>query len=132
MSGNSARVSLGDVAGSILDATLPVGELGAPILSRRKGPERKLAEAKAEEKAQMQVARAKRALSEQPHKALKASQQLTTTDLVLETSLRKIATKGVVALFNAVRTAQKDKSDGRDQRKVCGAAWPLFRFLWGR
>ena len=111
-------VSLGDVAGAILDANLPIGGGGAPILARRKGPERKIAEAKAEEKAQLQLARAKRSLSEQPHKALKGAQQVTTTDLVLETSLRKIATKGVVALFNAVRSAQKDK-DEDSGRKVC-------------
>ena len=39
--------SLGDVAASILDAKLPAG---APILARRRGPERKIAAAKAEEK----------------------------------------------------------------------------------
>lgn len=115
---SNARVSLGDVAGSILDAKLPTGGLAVPILARRKGPERKIAEAKAEERAQHEVARAKRSLSEQPHKALKGVQQVTTTDLVLETHLRKIATKGVVVLFNAVRTAQKDKDDSSSGSKA--------------
>lgn len=105
-----ARVSLGDVAGAILDAKLPAS--GAPILSRRKGPERKIEEAKAEEKAQNQIAKAKRALSEQPHRLLKTSAKAShSADPVMETNLRKIATKGVVALFNAVRTAQKDPDE---------------------
>lgn len=115
---SSARVSLGDVAAGILDGSLPLGE--GPILARRKGPERKIAEAKAEEREQAAVSRAKRALAEQPHQPLRKTGLVTTkptTDLVLETSLRKIATRGVVQLFNAVRTSQKtDDDDGLSKK----------------
>ena len=97
--------SLGDIAGGILDAQLPEG---VPILARRRGPEKRLAEAKAEEREQLAVAHAKKALKGQAHEALKST---STSDLVLETMLRKTATKGVVSLFNAVRTAQKDRPD---------------------
>ena len=115
---SAARVSLGDVAASILDASLPGGD--APILARRKGPERRIAEAKAEEREQSAVSRAKRALAEQPHQALRKTANVQSTDLVLETSLRKIATRGVVQLFNAVRTAQKtdDGEDGVSKKKA--------------
>ena len=111
-----ARISLGDVAGSILDATLPIG--GAPILSRRKGPERKIAEEKAEEKAKLALARAKRALHEQPHRVIKKSSHVA-NNAMLEMQLRKVATKGVVALFNAVRTAQKEQPE--KEKKVRAA-----------
>ena len=97
--------SLGDVAGSILDAQLPAG---APILARRRGPEKRLAEAKAEEEEAKAVAQAKKALKSQAHRALRST---AATDPVLETMLRKTATQGVVSLFNAVRAAQQDSSD---------------------
>ena len=110
----NARVTLGDVAGSILDAKLPAG---GPILARRRGPERKLEEEKKEEREQQAVARAKRALTEKPHKTLRATSSKATHDPVLEMTLRKVATKGVVALFNAVRTAQRDEDPDRIAKK---------------
>lgn len=106
-------ISLGDVASSILDAKLPDG-IG-PILARRQSLERKIAEVHEEEREQAEVARAKRALRSQAHLTLRSSE--VTTDLVLETMLKKVATKGVVALFNAVRTAQRDQQpDGGDAK----------------
>ena len=101
-----SRVSIGDVAASILDASLPAGP---PILARRRGPERRLAEAKAEEREQIAIQKAKRALAEQPHHDLRKPD--TAGNLVLETTLRKIATRGVVQLFNAVRTAQRNEDE---------------------
>lgn len=104
----TARISLGDVAGSILDAKLPAG--AAPILVRNKGAERKLEEAKKEEKERLELAKAKHALKESAHHEMKPkkSADAAVADPVRETMLRKVATRGVVALFNAVRTAQKD------------------------
>jgi hypothetical protein len=101
-------VSLSDVASSILDAPLPEG---VPILARRKGPARRIAEAKAEEREQGAVSKAKRALIEQPHQPLRGTAAVVANNAVLETQLRKIATRGVVQLFNAVRAAQKDDQD---------------------
>lgn len=100
--------SFGDIASSILDASLPAGP---PILARRRGPEKRLAEAKAEEREAAAVQRAKRALGEQPHRDLRKPESA--SDPVLETNMRKIATRGVVQLFNAVRAAQRtDDDDG--------------------
>lgn len=104
---------MADVATSILDASLPSGP---PILARRRGPERKLAEAKAEERELLALQKAKRALVEQPHHDLRRPE--VASDPVLETSLRKIATRGVVQLFNAVRTAQKDEEDGPKTKRT--------------
>jgi len=117
-------ISLGDVASSILDAKLPDGV--GPILARRQSLERKIAEVQAEEREQVEVARAKRALRSQAHLTLRSSE--VTTNPVLETMLKKVATKGVVALFNAVRTAQRDQQpDGGDaklakRRKLASAS----------
>lgn len=99
-------VSLGDVASSILDAPLPSGGITAPILAKRKGPEKRLAEAKAEEGEAAAVARAKKALKGSAHLVLKNATS-TSQDPILESKLKKTATQGVVALFNAVRNAQK-------------------------
>lgn len=116
-------ISLGDIAASILDAPLPAG---VPILARRKGPEKRLAEEKAEEKEKAALARAKKALTGTAHQQLK--QMPSAINPVLETMLKKTATQGVVALFNAVRTAQKDtdtssvKSKDRKRKRSDGLA----------
>lgn len=133
----TATVSLGDVASRIFDGP-GLGGDDAPILSRRKGPERRLAEAKAEEREQAAVAHAKRSLLVTAHEPLKRKvagvdrkvhaaappRATSAADAVRETMLRKVATKGVVALFNAVRGAQKEREaaeggeskTGRDAR----------------
>ena len=104
-------VSLGAVASRILDGG---GLADAPILSRRKGPEKRIAEAKAEEKEALAVAHAKRALAVTAHEPLNrkaasdAAARSGGEDLSREKMLRKIATQGVVALFNAVRGAQRE------------------------
>ena len=114
----SAAVSLGDVASSILDAALTSNDAAVPILARRRGPEKRIAEAKAEEREAAAVHRAKRALSGQSHQTLRGP---ASHDPVLEKMLKKTATNGVVALFNAVRSAQKDdpvRSKDRKRRRV--------------
>ena len=105
----SPSVSLGDVAASILDAPLPSRDAAVPILARRRGPEKRIAEEKAEEREAQAVSRAKRALAGQAHQKLKHAPAA--TNPVLETNLKKTATQGVVALFNAVRMAQKEQPD---------------------
>jgi hypothetical protein len=105
---SSARVSLGDVASSILDAKLPSGP---PILARRRNLEKKIDTAKAEERESVAVSRAKRALAEQPHQKLRTPSS--TSNAVREMELRKVATRGVVALFNAVRAAQREADPER-------------------
>lgn len=100
--------TMGDIVSGILDAPLPSG--AAPILARRRGPEQKIAQAKAEEREAATLLKAKRALKGSAHKKLKGKGAVE-SDPVLETMLKKIATKGVVELFNAVRNAQKDEPD---------------------
>ena len=117
------RVSLGDVAAKILEGKLPAAGKAAPILARRKGPERKLEEAKQAERDEATLRHAKKVLRNEAHQTLRvtaskaadlASSSLITShrpglsDPVLETFLKKQATRGVVQLFNAVRSAQKD------------------------
>ena len=110
---------LGDVAGAILDAKLSAG--GAPILARRRGPERKLAEEKEEERKILGIAHVRRALLEKPHK-MPSEKGKAKPDLALETMLRKTATKGVVALFNAVRSAQCSDDEDSEQGRAANRA----------
>tara|TARA_B110001452_G_scaffold60929_1_gene47605 strand:- start:1383 stop:2063 length:681 start_codon:yes stop_codon:yes gene_type:complete len=108
-------VAIGDVAANILGAALP-STASAPILARRKGVERKVDEAKHEERETVALAKAKKLVAEQGHTTLrvKSDAPAASVDPVLETMLRKTATRGVVSLFNAVREAQKEvKQEGK-------------------
>lgn len=102
------RVAIGEVALNILDATLP--SEGAPILAKRKSHERKIDEAKQEERDDAALSRAKKVVKEQGHQTLRVTSDAPAAmvDPVMETALRKTATRGVVSLFNAVREAQKE------------------------
>lgn len=127
--GAGPKVSLGDVASRLLGYSLPESSTAAPILAKRTSAVRKLDESKREEQEAQAVARAKKLLAMQGHLTLRDKQgQMSSTDAssaVLEKSLRKIATRGVVQLFNAVRTAQKnnpeEKKAAKRQRRATGA-----------
>ena len=71
MEGAGGRVSLGDVAQQVLGLALP-GE-GAPILAKRKSVERKIDEAKREERDSHALSRAKRSLAVQAHRKLRGA-----------------------------------------------------------
>lgn len=103
-------VAIGDVAANILGAALPSSS-SAPILAKRKSVERKVDEAKHEERETQALAKAKKLVAEQGHTTLrvKSDAPAARVDPVLETMLRKTATRGVVSLFNAVREAQKEQ-----------------------
>uniref|UniRef100_A0A7S4ES50 RRP15-like protein n=1 Tax=Chrysotila carterae TaxID=13221 RepID=A0A7S4ES50_CHRCT len=118
------KVSLGDVASRLLREELPA-TTAAPILVKRRGYERKIDEEKAREREERTLARTKRILATQEHHTLRvkgrkagvlptaeSTVDVQTTnaalfDPALETKLRKVATRGVVQLFNSVRAAQK-------------------------
>jgi hypothetical protein len=127
--GAGPKVSLGDVASRLLGYSLPESSTAAPILAKRTSAVRKLDESKREEQEAQAVARAKKLLATQGHLTLRDKQgQVSSIDAssaVLEKSLRKIATRGVVQLFNAVRTAQKgnpeEKKAVKRQRRATGA-----------
>jgi len=103
---------LGAAASAILDGKLPADS--KPILARRKGIEQGIADAKRLEREDHEFARAKKTLAAQTHQSLRptaksaavVSSPTATHDPVLEKQLKKIATQGIVALFNAVRQAQ--------------------------
>ena len=122
------RVAIGEVALNILDASLP--SEGAPILAKRKSYERKIDEAKQEERDTAALSRARKVVKEQGHQTLrvKSDAPVAIVDPVLETALRKTATRGVVSLFNAVREAQKEvrreTKTKTQKRRKSGAAEP--------
>ncbi len=122
------RVAIGEVALNILDATLP--SEGAPILAKRKSHERKIDEAKQEERDDAALSRAKKVVKEQGHQTLRVTSDAPAAmvDPVMETALRKTATRGVVSLFNAVREAQKEvRQEAKtktQKRRKSGAAEP--------
>ncbi len=103
------RVAIGEVVLNILDASLP--SEGVPILAKRKSAARKIDEAKQEERDTAALSRAKKVVKEQGHQTLRVTSDAPAAvlDPVLETTLRKTATRGVVSLFNAVREAQKEQ-----------------------
>ena len=123
-----ASGGLGAAAAAILDGKLPAE--AKPILARRKAIEQGLADAKRQEREDQEFARAKKALTAQSHQKLRttaASAQPSAAgvaspsaahDPVLEKQLKKIATQGIVALFNAVKEAQ----GVRETKKVCARA----------
>ena len=108
-----AATGLGAAAAAILDGKLP-GDAVKPILARRKAIEQSIEETKRQEREEHQIARAKKALNVQPHQKLRVGagapavvgSHAAAHDPVLEKKLKKIATQGIVALFNAVRDAQ--------------------------
>lgn len=123
-------MSLGDVAARLLGYGLPAASSAAPILAKRSSTVRKLDDGKREEQEAHQIARAKKLLAMQGHLTLRDKKgqvsSIDATSAVLEKTLRKVATRGVVQLFNAVRTAQKDKPEekkasGKRQRRGTAA-----------
>ena len=134
--------SLGSIALKVLDAPL---KAGAPVLAKRKSVVAKVDDAKREEKEAAELARARRAAQTSAHQSLRARgassesgaaaaaaaaaaavaaaggadvARQTTGDPVLETRLRRLATRGVVTLFNAVHEAQRRPAEEADRKKA--------------
>ncbi|KAG2202812.1 hypothetical protein INT46_009972 [Mucor plumbeus] len=85
----------------ILASTLTGSDKRQPILARSKGLERKLEDEKLDYKARKIMSAEKKALKE------KGRVIPDFTSFEYEKRLRKVATRGVVKLFNAIRTQQK-------------------------
>lgn len=79
----------------------------APILSRRKAVERDIEEEELEKKAKKIL----RAQIREAQDAMHVSNANLPETLNYERSLRKLATRGVVHLFNSIRTAQISKEE---------------------
>ncbi|EOD10477.1 hypothetical protein EMIHUDRAFT_452681 [Emiliania huxleyi CCMP1516] len=119
------KVSLADVAARLLEQPLPSSSGGAPILARRSSAVRQIDDAKREEREAAAISRAKRSLATQAHTTLRTGADASSA--VLERQLKKIATRGVVQLFNAVRAAQKEAPEAaptkaKRKRRDPGAA----------
>ncbi|KAL9538266.1 hypothetical protein MBANPS3_011065 [Mucor bainieri] len=90
-----------DAMTKILASTLTGSDKRQPILARSKGLERKLEDEKLDYKARKIMSAEKKALKEKG----RVIPDFTTFEY--EKRLRKVATRGVVKLFNAIRTQQK-------------------------
>ncbi|KAI8149880.1 Rrp15p-domain-containing protein [Fennellomyces sp. T-0311] len=85
----------------ILASSLKGADKKQPIMARSKGTERKIEDEKLEYKARKMLSAEKKAQKERG----RVIPDYTTFDY--EKRLRKVATRGVVKLFNAIRTQQK-------------------------
>ncbi|KAJ3033678.1 hypothetical protein HDV00_005897 [Rhizophlyctis rosea] len=96
---------LANAIAKILATDVASADQQRPILSKEKQIERSIDEAKLDAKARKIVANEKRKLAE----VGRVIPTHATTDY--EKKLRKVATRGVVKLFNAIRVAQKTAED---------------------
>ncbi len=95
------------VAEAVTEETTSVPAAAAPILSRRKAVERNIEEDGIDKKARKIL---KRQISEAQDAMHIRDANLSET-LNYERSLRKLATRGVVHLFNTIRTTQASKEE---------------------
>ncbi|KAI9209775.1 Rrp15p-domain-containing protein [Polychytrium aggregatum] len=102
---DSKGSKLASAIGRILSKKLSKGDIDRPILAQKKEIERAIDEEKLESKATRTISVQKKAELERGH----VVPDHTTTDY--EKKLRKLATKGVVQLFNAIRAAQKSADE---------------------
>lgn len=120
------RKSLGEAVSAILRLPVKQEATTAPsvsasksskpvVLSRRRAPERKLAEARLE-------AAARRLLRAERHAKRDQHHQPSMSDLNREKRLRQVATRGVVQVFNAV--SAKTKAEKKDAVKKEVATLP--------
>ncbi|KND02170.1 uncharacterized protein SPPG_02662 [Spizellomyces punctatus DAOM BR117] len=106
----SKSTKMANAIGKILSGDLDAKDQNRPILAKQKHIERALDEQKLEAKARKIIAAEKKEKAD----VGRIIPDHTTTDY--EKKLRKVATRGVVKLFNAIRVAQKTaeevKADG--------------------
>ncbi|RUS20655.1 Rrp15p-domain-containing protein [Endogone sp. FLAS-F59071] len=93
--------SFANAMSKILGSHLKAHDKAQPILVRSKGVERKIEEEKLEYKARKELTAEKRRLAAKDRVVPDGS------TIEYEKKLRKVATRGVVKLFNAIRTQQK-------------------------
>ncbi|KAJ8658868.1 hypothetical protein O0I10_005250 [Lichtheimia ornata] len=114
-----SKEAFSDAMTKILASQLKGTDKKQPIMARSKGTERKIEEEKLEYKARKVLAAEKKALKEKGH----VIPDYTTFEY--EKRLRKVATRGVVKLFNAVRIQQKTTehavSEVQEYRKASSA-----------
>ncbi|KAF9581793.1 Trimeric GatFAB AmidoTransferase(AdT) complex subunit [Lunasporangiospora selenospora] len=97
--------TMAETMSKILGATLRKKDVDTPILAKSRGVERKLEEERVEAKARKAIASEKKRLE---HKDRVKPEY---TGMEYEKKLRKVATRGVVQLFNAIKVQQKAGED---------------------
>ncbi|KAF9184753.1 hypothetical protein BGZ51_003156 [Haplosporangium sp. Z 767] len=97
--------NMAEAMSKILGSSLRKADASMPILARSRGVERKLEEEKMEAKAKKAITNEKRRL------ANKDRVKPDYTGMEYEKKLRKVATRGVVQLFNAIKAQQKATED---------------------
>ncbi|KAF9950810.1 hypothetical protein BGZ72_007588 [Mortierella alpina] len=97
--------NMAEAMSKILGSSLRKADASMPILARSRGVERKLEEEKMEAKARKAITNEKKRL------ANKDRVKPEYTGMEYEKKLRKVATRGVVQLFNAIKAQQKATDD---------------------
>ncbi|CAO3572929.1 unnamed protein product [Mortierella alpina] len=97
--------NMAEAMSKILGSSLRKADASMPILARSRGVERKLEEEKMEAKARKAITNEKKRL------ANKDRVKPEYTGMEYEKKLRKVATRGVVQLFNAIKAQQKATED---------------------
>ncbi|KAF9202831.1 Trimeric GatFAB AmidoTransferase(AdT) complex subunit [Haplosporangium sp. Z 27] len=93
--------SMAEAMSKILGSTLRKADANTPILARSRGAERKIEEEKLEAKARRAITNERKRLANRDR--VKPEY----TGMEYEKKLRKVATRGVVQLFNAIKAQQK-------------------------
>ncbi|KAF9160245.1 hypothetical protein DFQ26_005755 [Actinomortierella ambigua] len=107
--------SMAEAMSKILGSTLRKADASQPILARSRGVERKLEEEKLE-------AKARKALTIEKRRAMNKDRvKPDFTGMEYEKKLRKVATRGVVQLFNAIKAQQKVTETVTDKIAPIGA-----------
>ncbi|KAG0266208.1 hypothetical protein DFQ27_009921 [Actinomortierella ambigua] len=107
--------SMAEAMSKILGSTLRKADASQPILARSRGVERKLEEEKLE-------AKARKALTFEKRRAMNKDRvKPDFTGMEYEKKLRKVATRGVVQLFNAIKAQQKVTETVTDKIAPIGA-----------
>lgn len=102
------KTGAADALSNVLSKILgeDTGRKAAPVLAKRKTEAMRMIEEEAEKNALLRAARIQK--REEQHKQQRQPHEY---DIEHERLLRKIATKGVVALFNAISTAKKAREE---------------------
>jgi len=97
--------NMAEAMSKILGSSLRKADASTPILARSRGAERKIEEEKMEAKARKAISNEKKRLANRDR--VKPDY----TGMEYEKKLRKVATRGVVQLFNAIKAQQKVTDD---------------------
>jgi hypothetical protein len=94
----------------VLNMNMTKQEAQAPVMAKNRVVERRLEEERLERRARRALTAEKRAKMQQGRRRLNDPEQVAQT-LEYEKRLKKVATRGVIQLFNAVRAHQRFGED---------------------